>query len=577
MTQQSNTVARKFQTSGDALSFLRRNKIKTKQDLLTYYTEKDTNHSECDILFLMTTLIQHHNLMAKLNLQGSQSHKRPISVTESNNDRNKMQKSDKDGMKHCEVSTVLTDKSSASNDASYPTKNTSDHICNSDHTQKLEKVPFLNVKKVATSSSDATEGKEDLIQRLELAEMKLLSGYIPEEPVGRETELQQVLDFISNAMKENQGNSMHICGAPGRGKTFVIQVALKKFAEIISAPSCSNGHAFDSIWLTGTNMNGSDFHKDLVDKLNLRTGGSLTSQAAHDLLTSRFLPESSTTIKPPKNPSNFSQRFTILVIDEIDKAPVAATRELLTIAKLPNSTLILIGLSNIVLPKVLYVSRMPQVLVFPQYTCDALERIIVDRAPEVFDSNALRFLVSKANVSGDVRPMLQVATRCVATTVERIRASTEDFQTITKKVTLKVVMDIYRQANPDPIQQMVSRIIGLSVRERLLLVALVLADHGSDIVMNRNEMTRALASYCEQKSIPNKNSMEVFRMAENLYDAGMLLPAYPYRKLQQQRGPNQDEYRVRVTADIMLQCGESLERMHLPDLTRLSKIMQHKK
>jgi Cdc6-like AAA superfamily ATPase len=256
-----------------------------------------------------------------------------------------------------------------------------------------------------------TSADLQFLERLTNAKQRLQPGYRPAFPAGREKELELLKNKLKSVVETRCGGSLHICGAPGRGKTMTVEYAIKwlklTYEENTQNTSFSK---YEILLMNGTAFPPKNYFSYLMEKLEIsptNIGEELNFDVEDEgrrCLLQHFLAptQKNTSIRFGKRTTSLPP-MTILVIDEIDKAPRAFTRSLFEMSKAVNSTLFLIGLSNFSdIADMLKLSAAvwPDICVFEQYKREALARIVNYRAPNLFHKLALSICANKAYKSG---------------------------------------------------------------------------------------------------------------------------------------------------------------------------------
>jgi len=310
--------------------------------------------------------------------------------------------------------------------------------------------------------------KRSYREAIRVARLLLSPGDQP-EPVHRESKVLEITDAVINSLHtidrgkvekmgtaargklegvnrfldEIVGNdenvlNIYVCGSPGLGKTLCIEKVLRGLearleAETISVPHSNSIPVFKVIRLQGTTVQTSnEFYNVLATRLHLQSGDPRSA------VLSLFRSPSGIGTCRQKNST------TVLFIDEIDRAPIAAIREVLEIAGAAvrqseeeeeswvkagpyNCNVIVIGAANNRLfCENVGISYCAQQCIyrccFEPYDSKPLFNILKRRTEGLFDYSALKLLSLKvACEGGDVRFLLQLADRCLVETTNKLR------------------------------------------------------------------------------------------------------------------------------------------------------------
>jgi len=310
--------------------------------------------------------------------------------------------------------------------------------------------------------------KRSYREAIRVARLLLSPGDQP-EPVHRESKVLEITDAVINSLNtidrgkvekmgtaaraklegvnrfldEIVGNdenvlNIYVCGSPGLGKTLCIEKVLRGLearleAETISVPHSNSIPVFKVIRLQGTTVQTSnEFYNVLATRLHLQSGDPRSA------VLSLFRSPSGIGTCRQKNST------TVLFIDEIDRAPIAAIREVLEIAGAAvrqseeeeeswvkagpyNCNVIVIGAANNRLfCENVGISYCAQQCIyrccFEPYASKSLFNILKRRTEGLFDYSALKLLSLKvACEGGDVRFLLQLADRCLVETTNKLR------------------------------------------------------------------------------------------------------------------------------------------------------------
>jgi len=255
--------------------------------------------------------------------------------------------------------------------------------------------------------------------------------------------------------------NIYICGSPGIGKTLCIENLLRSLEARQGAAHSSSYisiPAFKVIRLQGTTVQTSkEFYTVLASRLQLDVGIGQSRDPRLAVLSLFRNPTGIATCKK-KDPT------TVLFIDEIDRAPAVAIREVLEIAgtsteeigvkaEAYNCNVVVIGAANNRLfCENVGISYSSQKHIyrccFEHYDSEQLLSILKQRTEGLFDYRALKFLSLKvALADGDVRFLLQLADRCLFDTVKKLRLQIENKEEYEKSTD----PTLFRPISPNPL------------------------------------------------------------------------------------------------------------------------------
>jgi Cdc6-like AAA superfamily ATPase len=242
-------------------------------------------------------------------------------------------------------------------------------------------------------------------------------------------------DVNANHTSSSSSSCLSLSGDKRRRTKSSSAPSATKRARLERVPECDPPlPPFVVVRLRGPELFKSDVFSAIARQLRLEVGKGGES-AARAAVLARFTNQAARqrwakNRRAPK--AGVEEPATILLIDEIDRAPTEAVRELLEISKDARDAakgqnvaaplacnLIVVGIANkFTFPEDSSISGAAldriRTLVFEAYTADQLKAIVRPRLLGLFDEQAITFLAMKvAAGNGDVRGMLLMAEKCM--------------------------------------------------------------------------------------------------------------------------------------------------------------------
>lgn len=262
---------------------------------------------------------------------------------------------------------------------------------------------------------------------------------------GREKELAELSEFLSEGLKKKKSSSMYISGPPGTGKT-------ASLSKLLNASEFSD--QFKRVYVNCTSISSiGSIYKKVCAELKINTGTEKECLANIE----RYLAAKHKTI--------------LMVLDEVDQLVGKKQSVLYTIFEWPakeNSNLLLIGIANSLDLTDRCLSRLharcelkPRLMHFAPYTKDQIIGIFKARLEEaqvldIFPPVTIQLLAAKvASISGDVRRALDIGRRVIEMAEEQKRGKKIDLAELgigelntsapNEKVEIKQVMQVLNQ------------------------------------------------------------------------------------------------------------------------------------
>lgn len=241
---------------------------------------------------------------------------------------------------------------------------------------------------------------------LEIARRRLHVAAVPKTLPCRETEFQEIYNFLENRIQDETGGCIYISGVPGTGKTATtteVIRSLQKEADQGELPP------FEFVEINGMRI--TEPRKAYTQIYQQLSGKTLGHEQAYDLLEKRF------------NTTTPRRISTVLLVDELDilcNKRQDVVYNLLNWPTQANSRLIVITIANTFdLPEKIMMGKVASRLgltrlTFKPYSFKNLQEIVTSRlyGLETFHSDAIQLVARKvAALSGDARRALDICRR----------------------------------------------------------------------------------------------------------------------------------------------------------------------
>ena len=336
----------------------------------------------------------------------------------------------------------------------------------------------------------------------------------------RDKEKENIIKFLKEK-KENL-KTLFISGQPGTGKTSLILDIFKN--------NLMDDRFFFKFYLNCISLHSvDDFYENIFKLFNTTEN--------YDFLLKIFSKEEYLKIiqclskTPNKKTFNkilfFLKKFTItILLDEIDflfkKNDEYSFFELMSLPYLSKTDIKLILISNnsdfdnLIFPKLKNRNIQIEKIVFKPYTSNDLLTIMTKKLEEInlldsFSKDSIKFLSSKLNKTGDIRPI-------IATIKSVILDNKEAFENENKKIELKDMLLLIKKKNIN-----LSEIISSMTNEQKIIVIAIyytLKEQNSDL-----DEKKIYINYGKLKTMTNtiKINLEEFReILKNFCDLGLI-------------------------------------------------------
>lgn len=235
---------------------------------------------------------------------------------------------------------------------------------------------------------------------------RVLNSAFTDNLPGRESELQELTEFMRDHLEDMKSASLYVSGQPGTGKTACL-------SKLLSSEEFKN--EFTRVYINCTSMKSiGSIYKKICTELKLKVAGKKTEKD-HQAAIDKFLVS--------------TKKMVLMVLDEVDQLCGSKQTVLYTIFEWPSkphSKLLLIGIANsldltdrLLLRLNANCELKPKLMHFSSYTKQQIVEIIKSRLEEagvmdIFPPVTIQLLAAKVSaVSGDVRKALDIGRRVV--------------------------------------------------------------------------------------------------------------------------------------------------------------------
>ncbi len=254
---------------------------------------------------------------------------------------------------------------------------------------------------------------------LEIARRRLHVAAVPKTLPCRETEFQEIYNFLENRIQDETGGCIYISGVPGTGKTATTTEVIRTLQREADEGQLPQ---FEFVEINGMRI--TEPKKAYTQIYQQLSGKTLGHDQAYDLLEKRF------------NTTTARRISTVLLVDELDilcNKRQDVVYNLLNWPTQANSRLIVITIANTMdLPEKVMMGKVASRLgltrlTFKPYSFKSLQEIVTSRlyGLETFHNDAIQLVARKvASLSGDVRRALDICRRAteIAETDDKTKA-----------------------------------------------------------------------------------------------------------------------------------------------------------
>lgn len=238
----------------------------------------------------------------------------------------------------------------------------------------------------------------------EKARQLLHVSSVPDSLPCRETEFQEIYNFVDGKIRTGSGGCMYVSGVPGTGKTATVREVMASLRQAVD-----DGDICDFKYIEINGMRLTEPRQAYVQLLRQLTNEKATADHAATLLTKLFTQRRKNTI--------------VLLADELDLLWTRKQDVLYHLFDWPtyhHARLIVVAIANTMdLPERILMNRVASRLgltrlTFKPYNFKQLQEIVATRLQglRVFDADAIQLVSRKvAAVSGDARRCLDICRR----------------------------------------------------------------------------------------------------------------------------------------------------------------------
>ena len=353
----------------------------------------------------------------------------------------------------------------------------------------------------------------------------------------RDEEKKEIIDFIK--LKENNSKTLFVSGQPGTGKTSLI-------IEILNNDLSNNREYFLRFSINCLSINSTeDFYDAVFKYLN----DASIYNYFNEILDEKNSKNIIKLLKGTPNQNSFQKILTILgknpfiiLLDEIDflykkKKDDYLFFSLLTIPYLTNTGVKMILISNNadfdneIFPKLKNRNITIKKIIFKPYTHKQLANIMSLKLESIgllkyFSNDAIKFLSTKMNKSGDIRPIISIIKEIILNNKTKMQNDSEF------KINLSDMFDIIKKKNIN-----LNEILNSMTTEKKIVVAAIYY-----VIKNSGIKIEEKIIFEKYKSIKNYTNTQMLNTEEfrdilrNFIDVGLIESLDNNKKLKKRVG-----------------------------------------
>lgn len=340
----------------------------------------------------------------------------------------------------------------------------------------------------------------------------------------REEEKKVIMKFIKN--KEKDKKTLFISGQPGTGKTSLVN-------EIFNVDLKKDENFFIKFSINCLSISSTeDFYEAIFKFLN----DAVYYNYFMRTFDKKKVEEIIKLLKKTPNENNFNKLLDLLnkttftiALDEIDflykKTKDYLFFGLLSIPYLLKSDVKMILISNNsdfdneIFPILKNRNITIQKLVFKPYTHKELTQIMTLKLEAIdllqyFTNDAIRFLSTKMNKSGDIRPIISIIKELILNNRNKLKK--DDF-----KIELKNMFDIIKKKNIS-LNEILSSI---TTEQKIVVAALYYVCKGKGIKLEEKEIFEKYKNIKQYTNTPELNTEEFRDVLKTFIDIGLIEPS----------------------------------------------------
>ena len=379
-------------------------------------------------------------------------------------------------------------------------------------------------KEANTESSSPTSKTEIKRQNIsEIFDIKDITEKLGNSKIFcRDEEKKEILDFIQ--FKEKNSKTLFVSGQPGTGKTSLI-------LEILNNDLAENKEYFLKFSINCLSINSTDdFYENVFKYLN--------DPCRYNYFEEKLGEKNQKTLinilKETPSQNNFQKILNILgktpfiiLLDEIDflykKRDDFLFFSLLTIPYLTNTGVKMILISNNadfdneIFPKLKNRNITIKKIIFKPYTHKQLANIMTLKLESIgllkfFSNDAIKFLSTKMNKSGDIRPIISIIKEIILNNKAKIQNDSEF------KITLNDTFEIIKKKNIN-----LSEILSsMTTEQKIVVTAIYYVIKSSGIKLEEKVIFEKYKSIKNYTNTPMLNTEEFRDILRNFIDVGLI-------------------------------------------------------
>ena len=403
-------------------------------------------------------------------------------------------------------------------------------------------------KEANTESSSPTSKTEIKRQNIsEILDIKDITEKLGNSKIFcRDEEKKEILDFIQ--LKEKNSKTLFVSGQPGTGKTSLI-------VEILNNDLAENKEYFLKFSINCLSINSTDdFYEGVFKYLNDPCRYNYFEEKLGEKSQKNLI----NILKETPSQNTFQKILNILgktpfiiLLDEIDflyrKRDDFLFFSLLTIPYLTNSGVKMILISNNadfdneIFPKLKNRNITIKKIIFKPYTHKQLANIMTLKLESIgllkfFSNDAIKFLSTKMNKSGDIRPIISIVKEIILNNKAKIQNDTEF------KITLSDTFEIIKKKNIN-----LSEILSsMTTEQKIVVAAIYYVIKSIGIKIEEKTIFEKYKNIKNFTNTPMLNTEEFRDILRNFIDVGLIESMDNNRKGRKKVG---NMYKVKYSDD----------------------------